>query len=85
MTNREERIKLQTTVTAVIHQEGPWWVGRTEEIPRVVARWRTSAGVYTTLRRRYVVNQRVHLTAGHHNHKPLSKLTKDCAQRFESP
>jgi hypothetical protein len=44
MTNREERIKLQTTVTAVIHQEGPWWVGRTEEIPRVVARWRTSAG-----------------------------------------
>ena len=44
MTNREERIKLQTTVTAVIHQEGPWWVGRTEEIPRVVARWRTSVG-----------------------------------------
>jgi hypothetical protein len=44
MTNREERIKLQTTVTAVIHLEGPWWVGRTEEIPRVVARWRTSAG-----------------------------------------
>jgi hypothetical protein len=44
MTNREERIKLQTTVTAVIHQEGPWWVGRTEEIPRVVSRWRTSAG-----------------------------------------
>lgn len=45
MTNHVERIKLQATVTAVIHLEGSLWVGRIEEIPAVRAQSRTSTGL----------------------------------------